>query len=128
MPTTTPAAPAATRKQAALVETTLELEDRLAALVSELEIVRGKLVDSIGFGNSIEVADVARVTVTRNTSVTVDFETLVKAKPGWARRVTKKVLDQAKLTHLVKADAIPEDVKPLLVLREGPLFARITRR
>jgi hypothetical protein len=128
MPTKTPEAPIATRKQVAMAEQLVELEAQLATLNENIGAVKADLVKSIGNGNSIEVPGLARLTVTDSVQTVVDFETLITNKPVWARRVTRKVLDLAKFKGLLAADAVPDDVLPLVSYKTSDPFLRLTLR
>lgn len=127
MPTITAPAPAASRKQETLADQLVDLERQIADLSEKADNTRKELIASIKLGNSVETL-AARLTVYQSTSHTVDFDQLVSLKPGWARRVTRKVLDQSKFALLYKAEQIPDDVLAIVQHKEGPLQLRVTRR
>jgi hypothetical protein len=125
--TATPTVPKATKRQAELISSKLDLELRIDELSAELAEIDEKLIKSIGVGNTV-TTDEAQVTPTVQTQSVIKFEDLVEAAPYWARKVTKKSLDQAKFTMLRKAGVVPQNVLDLVKERTTKPFLRVTLR
>lgn len=116
-----------TIKTTEVIDEIIELQERIETLEAELQEKQQIVIKRLGVGGTLDQGDV-QVTVVQNTSYTVDFDALVAVKPGWARRVTRKVLDQARFTALRKADALPVEVAELIVEKLSEPYLRITKR
>lgn len=116
-----------TIKTTDLVDEVLSLDAQIAELEDQRKLVADKLIKRLGVGGSVE-NESALVTAVQNTSYTVDYDALVAAKPRWALRVTKRVLDQAKFTKLRQAEVLPVAVAELVVAKLSDPYLRITRR
>ena len=114
---------------AVLVTEHLALQAEVEKLETMLEQSSAALIKRLGSeGGSIETAE-AKVTVAQNVAFTTTLEELEAIGRGhWARRVTRKVIDQAQLTLLRKAGQLPADVEGVLTEKVSAPYLRITRR
>ena len=110
-----------------LIREVLDLEVEAVRLATEIKARKALLVKQIGVGQSVET-ERALVTIVQNTTVTLDLDELRAVRPGWATKLSKRVLDQAKLTLLRKAAQLPSDVEALLVETPQAPYVKITPR
>lgn len=123
-------AKAASKYQEGLLAKMIELDLQAQAINEEMDTVRAKLKRSIGLGHSVEVKDIALMTVCTTITKVADLDRLMEVNPRWvrSRKLIRRSLDCGKLGRLVKNGDVPANVAPFIKDLESVPQLRIAYR
>lgn len=118
--------PAKAREASRLVASLADVKAEAERLDERQTAIEQELIRLIGVGETV-VVDEIQLTVVQAVEHRVDYETLLDvARPGFIRKVTRKVLDTQKFQLLRKAGEVPAEVMEIVQVITRAPHLRIT--
>lgn len=110
------------------IDTLLDLDDAMARLEEQRDIVYARILSRMALGDKVET-DRAKVAKTAGTVFVADVDTLKdNVSRTWFGRLTSRVFDSANYRRLFEAGVVPETVQAFVTLKEKAPYLSITRK